>query len=67
MNLDVLGMDLDTARQLLESHGHRVLQVITARPPGGTIGQGGKQRVARQRWTAEGVELVVVDEMKPHD
>jgi|YNPNPStandDraft_1061719.scaffolds.fasta_scaffold173821_1 hypothetical protein len=67
MALDVLGLDLETARQLLESQGHRVIRVITARPPGRAAGEGGKQRVARQRWTAEGVELVVVDEMKPHD
>jgi hypothetical protein len=63
---DVLGLDLDTARSRLTALGHRVVRVKSTSPPGRPAAEG-PQRVARQRWTEEGVELVVVGEMKLHD
>jgi len=63
---DVLGLDLDTARARLAAQGYHVVQVKLTAPPGRPAPEG-PHRVARQRWTEAGVEVVLVGEMKPHD
>ncbi len=53
----VLARTATDARVLLEDAGARVLSVTETAPPRGAVS--GPKRVVRERWTPEGVQLVV--------
>jgi hypothetical protein len=53
----VLGLPLAEAERVMAETGVRVVEVTRTAPPGG--GPDGPLRVVRERWSAEGVHLVV--------
>lgn len=53
----VIARPLEEARRLLEEAGARAVEVVETGPPRG--GPTGALRVVRERWTGEGVHLVV--------
>lgn len=53
----MVALPLAEAERLMAEAGVRVVEVTRTAPPGG--GPGGPLRVVRERWSAEGVHLVV--------